>query len=170
MEKNQLRVLGGRYLAGKRCARARGLSKSGGMEDDALRVPAHLEMSLGSHGNDREVDRAQHLFRYGTKKQLTQLASAPCPIRARRRYHVLLPLLRIAGSLGPRRIPVGTSEAAPPLAIPGSSGRNCGHTRHARALDDPHPAYPPPRLGAKAIVAGALSPRRISGRRERQGQ
>jgi hypothetical protein len=37
----------------------------------------HREMSLGSHGYDREVDRAQHLFCHGTEEQLAELAPAP---------------------------------------------------------------------------------------------
>ncbi len=39
----------------------------------------HREMSLGSHGNDREVDRAQHLFCHRANEQLAELAPAPCP-------------------------------------------------------------------------------------------
>jgi hypothetical protein len=34
-------------------------------------------MSLGTHGYDRDVDRAQHLFCHGTEEQLAQLAPAP---------------------------------------------------------------------------------------------
>ena len=34
-------------------------------------------MSLGSHGDDREIYRAQHLLSHGTKEQLTHLAPAP---------------------------------------------------------------------------------------------
>src|SRR5271157_3441146 len=78
MEQDQFCSLAGRDLASKRRARARGLSECGGMQHDAFAVAAlHREMSLGSHGHDREVDRAQHLFRYGTQKQLAQLAAAP---------------------------------------------------------------------------------------------
>ena len=36
-------------------------------------------MSLWSHGNDREVYRAQHLFCYGAEEQLAYLAPAPSP-------------------------------------------------------------------------------------------
>ena len=39
----------------------------------------HREMSLGSHGNDRDIGRAQHLFCHGAEKQLAHLASAPGP-------------------------------------------------------------------------------------------
>ena len=68
-----------RELAGKRCARTRGLSKSGGVEHDAFFVAAiHREMSLGTHGDDREIDRAQHLFCHGAEQQLAQLAAASC--------------------------------------------------------------------------------------------
>src|SRR5579859_3386195 len=35
-------------------------------------------MSLGSHGNDREVDRAQHLFCNRAKEHLSKPAPAPC--------------------------------------------------------------------------------------------
>jgi hypothetical protein len=71
MEQDQLRSLAGSNLTGKRRARARGLSECGGMEHDAFKTVAlHREMSLGTHGNDREVDRAQHLFCHGTKEQL----------------------------------------------------------------------------------------------------
>ena len=40
-------------------------------------APVHREMSLGSHGNDREVDRAQHLFCHRADEQLAELAPAP---------------------------------------------------------------------------------------------
>src|SRR5579871_3216974 len=36
-------------------------------------------MSLGSHGDDREIYRTQHLFCYGTEKQLAYFAPAPSP-------------------------------------------------------------------------------------------
>src|SRR6185503_18543287 len=36
-------------------------------------------MSLWSHGNDREVYRAQHLFCHRAKEQLAYLAPAPSP-------------------------------------------------------------------------------------------
>ena len=80
MEQNQPGILAGRYLAGKRRARARGLSKCGGMQDDtvAAAAPIHREMSLGSHGNDREVDRAQHLFCNRANEHLAEFAPAPC--------------------------------------------------------------------------------------------
>ena len=39
----------------------------------------HREMSLGSHGDDREVDRAQHLFCHGAEQQLAEPAPAPGP-------------------------------------------------------------------------------------------
>jgi len=52
------------------------------MQHDTLRAAAcnvgfHREMSLGTHGNNREIDRAQHLFCHGTEEQLAQLAPAP---------------------------------------------------------------------------------------------
>jgi len=65
-------------LAGKHCARARGLSKCGGMQDNLFVVPAaNREMSLGSDGKDREIYRAQRLFCHRAKEQLAYLASAP---------------------------------------------------------------------------------------------
>jgi len=77
VKEDQLCLLGNSYLAGKRRARARGLSQCGGMQDDRFLVPRHREMSLGSHGNDREVDRAQHLFCHRAEEQLAKLAAAP---------------------------------------------------------------------------------------------
>ena len=77
MQQNQLGLLGSGHLAGKRRARARGLSKCGGMQDDTFLAPVHREMSLGSHGNDREVDRAQHLFCHRADEQPAELAPAP---------------------------------------------------------------------------------------------
>ena len=46
--------------------------------NDAVGAPVHREMSLGSHGNDREVDRAQHLFCNRANEHLAELAPAPC--------------------------------------------------------------------------------------------
>ena len=40
-------------------------------------VVSHLEMSLWSHGHDREVHRAQHLFCNGAEQQFGYLAAAP---------------------------------------------------------------------------------------------
>jgi len=78
MEQDQPGALTCGNLTSKRRARARGLSKCGGKQHDAFASACiHREMSLGSHGNDREVDRAQHLFCHGTEEQLTQLAPAP---------------------------------------------------------------------------------------------
>ena len=65
---------------GKRCARARGLSESGGMQHDTfLEAALHREMSLGTHGDDREIDLAQHLFCHGAEEQLAKPAPAPGP-------------------------------------------------------------------------------------------
>ena len=36
-------------------------------------------MSLGTHGDDREVDRAQHLFCHGAEQDLAEPAAAPGP-------------------------------------------------------------------------------------------
>ena len=49
------------------------------MQHDFFVAARHREMSLGSHGNDREVDRAQHLLCHRADEQLAQLAPAPCP-------------------------------------------------------------------------------------------
>ena len=49
------------------------------MQYDSFRAGAasRLEMSLWSHGDDREVYRAQHLFCHGAEEQLAYLAPAP---------------------------------------------------------------------------------------------
>ena len=48
------------------------------MQHDTFFAAAfHREMSLGSHGYDREVDRAQHLFCHGTEQHLAKPAPAP---------------------------------------------------------------------------------------------
>ena len=69
VEQHQFCIQAGRHFAGKRRARDRGLSESGGVQNNAL-LCVHREMSLGTHGNDREIHRAQHLFRHGTEQQL----------------------------------------------------------------------------------------------------
>ena len=78
VQQHQLGSLAGRHLASKRRARAGGLSECGGIQDDPFRAVAfRREMSLGTHGNDREIDRAQHLFCHGAEQQLAQPAPAP---------------------------------------------------------------------------------------------
>ena len=47
------------------------------MQDDTFPAHIHREMSLGSHGDDREVDRAQHLFCHRADEQPAKLAPAP---------------------------------------------------------------------------------------------
>ena len=51
------------------------------MQYDSLGAGAagRLEMSLWSHGDDREVYRAQHLFCHRAEEQLAYLAPAPSP-------------------------------------------------------------------------------------------
>ena len=96
MEQNKPGMLAGRDLAGKCRARARGLSECGGVQDDLLPVAApHREMSLGSHGNDREIDRAQHLFCHGAEEQLADLAPAP----GAKKYTICLELSNRGGDL-----------------------------------------------------------------------
>ena len=78
VQQNEASVLGCGDMAGKHCARARGLSQCGGVQDDLFAVPAaHREMSLGSHGVDREVNRAQHLLCNRTKEKFADLPPAP---------------------------------------------------------------------------------------------
>ena len=62
------------HLAGKYGARAGGLSKFGGVQDDRFAAFAfHREISLGAHGDDREVDRTPHLFASEPKSSLLAL-------------------------------------------------------------------------------------------------
>src|SRR5215472_132844 len=80
MHQDEPESLGFCDLVSKCCTRARGLSEGGGVQHDLFPVGAsHLEMSLGSHGDDREVYRAQHLLRHGTKEQVANFAPAPGP-------------------------------------------------------------------------------------------
>ena len=78
MEEDQTASSPGGHLAGKHCARAGGLSESGGMQDDGWSISCFLlKMGLWTHGNDRDIDRAQYLFSHGTQLQRALLAQVP---------------------------------------------------------------------------------------------
>ena len=80
MEKDQAGVECRSDFTGKRCARAGGLFQCGGVQHNPCGVGSvHGKMSLGTHGNDRDIGRAQHLLCHGAQKQLAHLASAPGP-------------------------------------------------------------------------------------------
>jgi hypothetical protein len=48
------------------------------VQHDAFLVAVlHREISLGTHGDDREIDRAQHLLCHGAEEQLSEPVPAP---------------------------------------------------------------------------------------------
>ena len=69
-----------RRLSGKQALRSGERSLAGWWHArrHVQRPSPPLEMSLGTHGYDREVNRAQHLFCHRAEEQLAYLAPAPC--------------------------------------------------------------------------------------------